>query len=204
MSDPLVHPTTAASPNAAPAKHAPPFSFSRSWKVGSVVAAVMVLLALLGVGLTTSNRSIASTYWMSLVPVYGLLCVGTAWVRARHEGGLPWAAVLRQVLHWLGIAGALALDFAIRETGEEAGRSAGLNALLLLALGCYLAGIHLEWHFAIVGILLTLAPVLLAKAEQYMWLFFVIGIAAAAALLGWRWLLAKVRARKSPGSLARA
>ena len=46
---------------------------SRPWKATLVGATVMVGLALLGVGLTTTNRSIAPTYWLSLVPVFGLL-----------------------------------------------------------------------------------------------------------------------------------
>ena len=56
----------------------------RSWIIGSVVAAIMVMLALFGVGLTTTDSEFAPKYWMTLVPVFGVLCVGTAWARTRH------------------------------------------------------------------------------------------------------------------------
>jgi Ni/Fe-hydrogenase subunit HybB-like protein len=171
----------------------PLFPISRSWKIASIVAAIMVLLALLGVGPTTTNSAAAPTYWISLVPVYGLLCVSLAWARAQHEPGSRRPAVIRQLFHWLGIGVAVGLDFYIRGAGAETGTAAGMNALLLLALGCYLAGIHLEWLFVLVGMLLTLALLVVAKADQYLWLIFVVGGVAVAAMLALGWYLGKTR-----------
>jgi hypothetical protein len=138
----------------------------------------MVVLALIGVGFATADVGFARDYWMVLVPIYGMLCVFTAWKRARPGEQL----VLRQVLHWAGIAGAVALDFSIRSSGQETQVASGLNALLLLALGCFLAGVHLDWLFVPVGLLLTLTLFLVAKADQYLWLMLV---AAALPLAGW-------------------
>jgi hypothetical protein len=149
----------------------------------------MVLLALLGVALTTAGKSAAPPYWISLAPVFGVLCAGTAWAQHRHAEGIRREHVVRQIFHWLGVAVALGLDFVVRGTGEETGQAAGFNAMLLLALGCFLAGVHLEWHFAIVGVLLVLALLIVAKADQYVWLIFVVGALAIVGLFGIRWLL---------------
>jgi hypothetical protein len=159
---------------------APP-SKQRYWKMALAVAIFMIVLAMIGVGLTTTNRDIAPTYWMSLVPVYGLLCVAVAWIRKRQ--GATGLVVIRQVLHWLAIAAAIWIDFYVRRTGEETGQSAGFTALLLLALGCLLAGVHLEWMFAVVGVLLATTLMLAVKADQYLWLIFVGGALAVAAML---------------------
>jgi hypothetical protein len=145
----------------------------------------MVLLALAGVAFTTARYSFALTYWVALVPIFALLCIGTAW--ARRQGGLGWSEVIRQILHWVGIAVFLALDFLIRGTGEETATAAGLNALLLLALGCFLAGVHLDWLFALVGVLLMLALIVMTKADQYLWVIFVVGGLAVALLLALWW-----------------
>jgi hypothetical protein len=166
-----------------------------------IVAAVMLLLALVGVGLTTSDRDIASTYWVILVPVYGLLCVGTAWYHSGPGRTFSRIAVARQVLHWLGIGVALWLDFMLRRSGEETGVAAGLTALLILALGCFLAGVHLEWMFAVVGALLTLTLILVTKADQYLWLMFVLGGAALACMVGFRWMVHRSGARKRAAAL---
>jgi hypothetical protein len=172
------------------------FQITRSMKIGTIAGAIMVVLALIGVGLTTSRSEIALTYWIWLVPVYGLLCIATAGARGWHEKGLRQLQLVRQVAHWLGIGLALWIDFLIRRAGEETATSAALSAMMLLALGCYLAGVHLEWHFILVGAVLILATITIAKAEQYLWLIFVVGAFAVAAMLGWRWLLARWHSRK--------
>jgi len=150
-------------------------AFGRMWKTGAIVAVIMVVLALVGVGLTTVRPVTARQYWVWLVPVFGVLCVVTAWLRSRSDSSFGIAAVARQVLHWLGIGGAVALDFYMRGAGEEAGMAAGLNALLLLAVGCFLAGVHLEWLFIPVGLLLAFTLFCVVKASQYLWLILVVG-----------------------------
>jgi hypothetical protein len=174
----------------------PTFAIHRSWRFSLAAAIIMLLLALLGVGLTTTNWGIAQTFWISLVPVYGLLCIATAWSRAHYEEGSQ-LMILRQVFHWLGIAVALGLDFYVRGTGEEPAAAASFNAILLLALGCYLAGVHLEWLFSLVGVLLTLLLFVVVKAEQYLWLIAVVGLVAAAVMI---WLIRLVnRTEQRPG-----
>jgi len=165
------------------AGEAPGASTARpSWKIAGTAAAIMVVLALLGVGLATADVRFARDYWMALVPIYGLLCVFTAWKRERPGDRL----VLRQLLHWGAIAGAVALDFSIRSTGLETQVATGLNALMLLALGCFLAGVHLDWLFVPVGLLLTLTLVLVAKADQYLWLLLVASALPLAVWVGVR------------------
>jgi hypothetical protein len=93
------------------------------------------------------------------------------------------SAVVRQIFHWLGIAAALGLDFYVRGTGQENGVAAGLNALLLLAVGCYLAGVHLEWPFAVVGLLLSVTLIFVAEADEYLWLILLIGTVALVAMV---------------------
>jgi hypothetical protein len=189
--DPTV-PASAVSPppeHAPAVKHEPLFPVARAWKVASIVAIVMVLLALLGVGLATTSSGAAPVYWISLVPIYGALCVGTAMARSPHGEGHSRPVVVRQIFHWLGIAVALGMDFLVRRTGEETGSAAGLNALLLLALGCYLAGVHLERLFIVVGVLLTLTVVFAAHAQEYLWVIFIAGGIAIAAIFALRWVL---------------
>lgn len=101
------------------------------------MAAIMVGLVMVGLGLATASPSLAPRYWLWLVPVFGLLSVLTAWIGSPDSPRLGLRAVGRQLLHWLVIGGAVALDFWLRGTGEEAGVTAGFDALLLLAVGCF-------------------------------------------------------------------
>lgn len=142
-----------------------------------IMAGLMALLALVGTGITIADAAWARTYWLCLVPVYGVLCVCAAWYRTGQLTG----TVIRQILHWLSVAAAIALDFALLRRGEQPAAGAGLSSLLILALGCLLAGIHLEWLFALVGLLLLAIFVIFSTAQQYVTIAFL--IAAAAALI---------------------
>jgi hypothetical protein len=180
------------------------FGFDASWRLTGAIALIMVGLALVGALLAALDAPLARKYWMTLIPVYGVLCTVTAWRRSRQAGGSGGALVLRQALHWLAIGGAVLIDFSIQGAGIETQQNAGFNALLLLALGCFLAGVHLDWSFGLVGLLLALTLVVAARAQQYLWLLFVVGLVLIGVLvLAWRSLGSegkRSQATDSPGS----
>ena len=143
-----------------------------SLTISAIFAAVMMVLALIGAGVTLANVSWAEKYWLTLVPIYGLICIAAAWTQTRTLD----RNVIRQVLHWLAVALTIAVNFSIfRRTGEQTSIATGLNSLLILALGCLLAGIHLEWMFALVGLLLLAIAVMVSVAQEYMALVVLIG-----------------------------
>ena len=75
------------------------------------------------------------------------------------------------------------LDFYIRGTGQENGVAAGgRTPPSLLALGRFLAGVHLEWPFGVVGLLLAATLVCVAEADEYLWLILLIGTGALVAM----------------------
>jgi hypothetical protein len=140
-----------------------------------LLAGLMALLALIGTGVTLADATWASSYWLALVPIYGVLCVFAAWYRHGQFTG----TVLRQILHWLSVAAVIALDFTLLRRGEQVSTGAGLSSLLILALGSLLAGIHLEWLFALVGVLLLAIFTVVSFAQQYVTLAFLVAAAAA-------------------------
>jgi hypothetical protein len=151
-----------------------------------IIAGIMALLALIGTGITLANASWARTYWLILVPIYAALCAYTAWHRTGQFGG----TVMRQILHWLAVAAAIALDFAfLQSSGGQAATATGLNSLLILALGCVLAGIHLEWLFALVGLLLAAIFMVVTLAQEYLLMAFLIGLAVVVIFFAAQWIM---------------
>src|SRR5262245_53422869 len=149
----------------APAKP-PLLPIHRNWTIAAGVAIGMVLLALFGFGLTAANSSFAKVYWICLVPLFGVLCISIAWIRAQAGEVFDYSLLGRQVLHWLAIGAALLLEFYIRGSGQETDTAAALNSLLVLSLGCFLAGVHLEALFLPVGVLLAAVLAVIDKAVQ--------------------------------------
>ena len=72
--------------------------------------------------------------------------------------------------------------------------------MLLLALGCYLAGVHLHAQFTGVAALLTLTLIIGAKADQYLWMIFIVGAISVAAMLGLMYARGVLQGRKEQPS----
>lgn len=180
---------------ATPSVTQPPFYVRHAGPIATTAAVIMVALALLGVGLISAKSSYTKTYWYSLVPIFGLVSIVTAWLRSDPAHPVDRYTLLRHVFHWVAIGVAFGLDFFILRTGEESTIAAGENAVLILALGCFLAGIHHEPLFVLVGLLLTGILILVVTTDQYLWLAFVIGAAIIAGLVSLRVMVAAWHAR---------
>ena len=156
--------------------------------IAAMFAVAMIVLALIGAGVTLANVSWAEKYWLWLVPVFGVTCTLAAWMRT----GTLDRTVIRQVLHWLAVGVTIAIDFSFfRRSGEQTSITTSLSSMLLLALGCLLAGIHLEWSFALVGLLLLATAIVVAVAQEYMALVIVLGLLLIAIVLTGQWAMRK-------------
>ncbi len=148
--------------------------------VASALAVIMILLALVGAGASLANLSWTERYWLYLVPIFGLICTIAAWFHTRSFD----RTVFRQILHWLAVGVVIAVDFRyLSRSGEQTSGATGLSSLLILALGCLLAGIHLEWTFALVGLLLLMTAIIVAVAQEYIALVLLIGFVLIAIIL---------------------
>jgi hypothetical protein len=149
-----------------------------------MMAIAMVLLAMVGAAVTLADAAWARTYWLALVPIFGVMCTIAAWDDARSLDRM----VVQQILHWLSVGLAIILDFNfLQARGEQTAAATGLSSLLILALGCLLAGIHLDWLFAVVGLLLLLMVALVSIAQEYLAMVFLLGVLIIVLLLGAQW-----------------
>lgn len=152
----------------------------RRFRVTFVVwmAIAMIALAVIGTGITIADAASARRYWLFLVPVFGVMCIVSAW----YHYGFSSDKAIKQLLHWTAVGVAIILDFAfLQGSGEQTAAATGLSSLLFLAIGCMLAGIHLEWSFAVVGFLLFVIFIVVALAQEY--LIFVMGVGALLVLI---------------------
>lgn len=164
----------------------------RRLREGETVLALLIALAVVGIGINEFSPRYALWFWLACVPAFAL---ANLVVELPEEDGVRpgLAAVPRALAHWGGAAAALLLIYLLEWAGRINNEVAGLTALLVLALASFLAGVHGAWRFAPVGIVLAAAVAAAAFVEAYMWVGMFVGLPLAL-LIAW---LFYQRARRS-------
>ena len=161
-----------------------PSSGIRGWQIQFALFCLMLLLALGGMALTQSLESGAWEYWLFLVLVYAAI---GAWKTIRHAkqtGQSIRKGVFRELSHWGTLVGFLTVLVFLERRQVFDRQSASAFALMLLALSCFLAGVHLDWQFLLLGVVLTIMLVSIALLEQYqiaLWIIMILVAVAAVA-----------------------
>jgi hypothetical protein len=147
-----------------------PTSSHRQMKFYKILFALLILLALGGVGLTDVNPARSHLYWL------------LEWMGFRGKG-LKWTQVLRvQLLLWLSLAIGMLLIYMLLHSGRLNNESTGLIILLMLAMTTFAAGVQLGPLVMLLGCFLALELVLTAYVKSYVWLIM-IGVAVVIAIL---------------------
>ncbi|MCG6868402.1 MAG: hypothetical protein LJE91_06620 [Gammaproteobacteria bacterium] len=135
---------------------------------------VLLVLALVGMGLTQATEGGGALYWLVVLWVYVVLSLVRAWLQARKRHGSIWSEIHLHLFHWLGALVALYIIFGL-ERHDILSRDAASNvSMVILALSSYLAGLHFERMFVLIGIILAIMAVVGAVVEQYtLWMIIV-------------------------------
>jgi hypothetical protein len=167
---------------ASTASTAPP-RLARKLGIDEVILVVLLTLSAVGIAISEISPPDAFWYWLAMVPVFGGISLFAGWSRAREQGMTATGVLRNQLLHWVGLAAAVCLVFLLATTGRMNDEDAGLVALLVLALATFLAGVHFDWRYCVVGALLAAAVGALAVVKGFLWVIAIIAVAVAAFLV---------------------
>jgi hypothetical protein len=134
---------------------------------------IMLSLAIVGIGYVSFTGSPADFIWMSLVPVFGAMCVIGGW---RHVSGKQerWRLIWTQAMHWLAFFVVMNLIYLPEVRSVANNNAAGLNLMTILALATFVAGVHAQaWQICGVGLILAAAVPVVAWVEQSALIFLV-------------------------------
>ena len=127
---------------------------------------VMLFLAVFGIGYVSFTGRPADFIWMSLVPVFCIMCIIGGWRHAERKED-RWRLIWTQVLHWLSFFVVMNLVYLPEVRSVENNNAAGINLMTILALATFVAGVHAQaWQICGVGLILALAVPLVAWIEQ--------------------------------------
>ena len=152
------------------------------WKIRLGVLCAMLALALAGMGFTQASDSGAWEYWLFVVVIYAALGLWRSTRSAKQAGQSIRKSITRELAHWSTLIGFLAV-LLLLERREIVNRdSASYFALMMLALSCVMAGVHIDWLLLVVGVVLTIMLVAMATLEQFsVWIIMILVVCLAAA-----------------------
>jgi hypothetical protein len=146
---------------------APPPAPARGAPVEEIILVLLVVLS--GIGVMVNDYAAPQTafrLWLWLTPVFGVVSTVAAWSRAQRRGEPVGAIVPTQVVHWLGVVGAVLLIYVLQVYGRMQNEAAGSAVLVVLALATFLAGVYTDWRLSVLGVVLGGTVVGFAYVER--------------------------------------
>jgi hypothetical protein len=147
-------------------------------------------LTILGVAYTSVSQQPLIGYWEFLAVAIGLVCVTTGWLHI-HDPKARLRMVWTQALHWLAFLVAMNIVLLPNVQRMLNAPATGLALLMLLALGTFVAGVHVSWQICVLGIIMALCvPAIAWLAESA--LLLLLGIVVVIGIgMTFRWRLSR-------------
>jgi hypothetical protein len=145
-----------------------------------LVVGVLGILVMIGLFLSNYSSERARFYWCAMFPIFGVACLAHELAAGRAYEIALWRILMRQALHWIGPIVAVKILFMQHARGQMATDAVALTIILLLAVTCFLAGVHFDRSFYWVSAFLALAAVIGTEIETYLWFVVVLVLIAVA------------------------
>lgn len=125
------------------------------WKARLIVSLAMLFFSVAGVFIADFSPNIAWRYWCFMVPIFAILCITLSLIVTRAHN-LDKHLVFHEIFHWVALLGCVYIVSVIVGTGMISYLVGAWFILILLSLTVFLAGIHFDGVFMIIGFLLAL------------------------------------------------
>ncbi|PIQ42437.1 MAG: hypothetical protein COV52_03435 [Gammaproteobacteria bacterium CG11_big_fil_rev_8_21_14_0_20_46_22] len=156
-------------------------------KARLVVALILLVLSALGVFMTDfAPEEMAWKYWVYVTPLFAVICIVLSWIVSRHHE-LSFTIVWHEILHWIGLLGAIYLVSLVISSGIISFLVGGIFALTLLSLAMFLAGVHFDSMYLVIGILLGFLVVIQTLLVKYLTFILIPLIVIVALFFFWRY-----------------
>lgn len=143
--------------------------------IEALVGLAMVLASFAMIDALGGNLSGTLTYWSFLVGGFALVTFAADRIYAAHRLA-DLSSALKIILHWAGVLVALNAALYFATSGRMAAEDMGLVGGLVLGVGTFLAGVHVNWRLMVVGAAIVAETHLVAYIEEHVW--FTVGVMA--------------------------
>lgn len=147
----------------------------------SAIYFLWAVIVLFGFALIDFRAGVVPEYWAVAGPVGFLASAYLGWRHALRSGQASTSDGGRHLLHWGAVLIAVALAVVLHMRGEMPSETLHAVILLVLALGYFTAGLHLDRHLLWVGLLMGAGFLVVTLVSLYAWT--VVGIVLAISLI---------------------
>lgn len=160
-----------------------------SWRWRFIVGILMFGLAFLGVVLTVLKESWSWTYWKILSCIFAAISLALSAYLKKFRLKNALVTIWHEIFHWLGLILSIGTLSRMVTLGILSPFAGSLQALLLISLATFLAGIYIEKSFLFIGAFMGCFALILSYVSLYSYLLFVpISIAF---ILAFYWFIRK-------------
>jgi len=156
-----------------------------------IVSLLLLCLSIFGVLLTDfAPDRVAWKYWVYVTPVYALICIILSYIVSRKHD-VSMVVIWHEILHWIGLLCGVYIVSLIIGSGIISFLIGGIFVLTLLALTMFLAGVHFDSMYLIIGIILGILVVVQTLLVKYLTFILIPLIVIVAIIFIWRYRHAK-------------
>ena len=154
-------------------------------KARMVVSLILLVLSAFGVLVTDFAPNFAWNYWIYVIPLFAILCIWLTWLVSRnHE--VRGVTIWHEILHWVGLMLAVYIVSVVVHSGIISFLVGGVFILTLLALTMFLAGVHFDAMYFVIGIILGAMAIVTTLLVKYLIFILIPVIIIVAILFYWR------------------
>lgn len=161
-------------------------SFAKKLGIAEAILITLMALSAIGIGITNFMPVRSFWYWAAMAPLFGVVSIYLDWSKARQRGEGFSRIIRLQLLHWLGLFATIVLIYLLFDpAGRINNNQLALISLIALALTTFLAGVHFDWRFMLVGIVLGISVAGAAVVEEFLWMIAIPIVVAIALIIFW-------------------
>lgn len=144
--------------------------------VNEAILASLLILCFIGVAYTNFASARSYHFWLWTIPVFAVAAIISEWSRYKRDEIDGYAFIRQQVLHWSAVFITIKIIFLLNQVGRYNNDTTALTLMITLSLSTYIAGVYIGWRFIVLGLFMSLATLLVAYLEAYMWVLIPVAI----------------------------
>lgn len=171
--------------NTEPTDPAQRFVDKLKFEVEEGILIFLLLLSLVGVGVTDYAPEDGYWYWIIMIFVFALSSMLMGWIQSKKKSGDFKRLLFEQSVHWGSSLMVVFGAFTILHAGKLTPENTGLVILLILSLSTFLDGLRVGWRFSLTGLFLGVSAIIAAHFQNFMWIELLLAAVIVGSTIAW-------------------